>query len=44
MSAADHVYCLAVGSGLMRYRRPLPIYAGLATLLATGLASRKRSR
>lgn len=38
------VYCLAVASGLLRYRRPLPIYASLATLLASGLASRKRSR
>jgi hypothetical protein len=38
------VYCLAIASGLVRYRRPLPIYAGLATLLAGGLASRKRSR
>jgi hypothetical protein len=38
------VYCLAIASGLLRYRRPLPIYASLATLLASGLASRKRSR
>jgi hypothetical protein len=38
------VYCLAIASGLMRYRRPLPIYASLTTLLASGLASRKRSR
>jgi hypothetical protein len=38
------VYCLATASGLLRYRRPLPIYATLATLLASGLASRKRSR
>ena len=38
------VYCLAIASGLLRYRRPLPIYAGMATLLASGLASRKRSR
>ena len=38
------VYCLATASGLLRYRRPLPIYASLATLLASGLASRKRSR
>jgi hypothetical protein len=37
------VYCLAVASGLVRYRRPLPIYASLATLLASGLASRKRA-
>jgi hypothetical protein len=38
------VYCLATASGLLRYRRPLPIYASLATLLACGLASRRRSR
>jgi hypothetical protein len=38
------VYCLAITSGLLRYRRPLPIYVGLATLLASGVASRKRSR
>jgi len=38
------VYCLAIASGLLRYRRPLPFYASLATLLASGLASRKRSR
>lgn len=38
------VYCLATASGLLRYRRPLPVYASLATLLASGLASRKRSR
>jgi hypothetical protein len=38
------VYCLAIASGLLRYRRPLPIYASLATLLASGLASRRRSR
>jgi hypothetical protein len=38
------VYCLAITSGLLRYRRPLPTYASLATLLASGLASRKRSR
>lgn len=38
------VYSLAIASGLLRYRRPLPIYASLATLLASGLASRKRSR
>jgi hypothetical protein len=37
------VYCLATASGLLRYRRPLSIYASLATLLASGLASRKRS-
>ncbi len=29
---------------LLRYRRPLPIYASLATLLASGLTSRRRSR
>jgi hypothetical protein len=38
------VYCLATASGLLRYRRPLPIYASLVTLLASGLASRRRSR
>jgi hypothetical protein len=38
------VYCLAVASGLLRYRRPLPIYATLVTLLAGGLTSRRRSR
>ncbi len=38
------VYCLATASGLLRYRRPWPIYASLATLLASGLASRRRSR
>lgn len=38
------VYYLAIISGLLRYRRPLPIYASLAMLLAGGLASRKRSR
>jgi hypothetical protein len=38
------VYCLAIASGVLRYRRPLPIYASLATLLASALASRKRSR
>jgi hypothetical protein len=38
------IYCLAIASGLLRYRRPLPIYASLATLLASGLASRQRSR
>jgi hypothetical protein len=38
------VYCLATAAGLLRYRRPLPIYASLATLLASGLASRRRSR
>lgn len=38
------VYCLAIASGLVRYRRPLPVYAALATLLAGGLVSHKRSR
>jgi hypothetical protein len=38
------VYCLATAAGLVRYRRPLPVYAGLATLLASGLACRTRSR
>jgi hypothetical protein len=38
------VYCLALTAGPLRYRRPLPFYASLATLLASGLASRKRSR
>ncbi|HEY1687566.1 MAG TPA: hypothetical protein VGF95_01755 [Solirubrobacteraceae bacterium] len=38
------VYCLAIASGIVRYRRPLPVYAGLATLLASGLISRKRAR
>jgi hypothetical protein len=38
------IYCLAIASGILRYRRPWPIYASLATLLASGLASRKRSR
>ncbi|HEY2283414.1 MAG TPA: hypothetical protein VGH60_07680 [Solirubrobacteraceae bacterium] len=38
------VYCLAIASGLLRYRRPLPIYASLATLLVGGLTSRKRLR
>ena len=36
------VYCLATTSGLVRYRRPLPVYATLAALLASALASRKR--
>ncbi|HEY1450221.1 MAG TPA: hypothetical protein VGF47_04650 [Solirubrobacteraceae bacterium] len=36
-------YCLAVASGLLRYRHPLPVYAVLATLLASGLASRRRA-
>lgn len=34
------VYCLATATGLARYRRPLPVYAGLATLLAAGFAAR----
>jgi hypothetical protein len=38
------VYSLAIASGLLRHRRPLPIYASLVTLLASGLASRKRAR
>lgn len=38
------VYCVASASGLARYRGPLSAYAGLATLLASGLSSRKRSR
>jgi hypothetical protein len=38
------VYCLASAAGLVRHRRPLPVYAALATLLASGLASRRRSR
>ncbi len=38
------VYCVAIASGLARYRRPLPVYVGLATLLTSGLTSRKRSR
>jgi hypothetical protein len=42
--AASAVYCLAMISGLLRYRRPLPIYASLATLLASGLASPERTR
>jgi hypothetical protein len=37
------VYCLAIASGLLRYRRPVPIYATLATLLASALASRRKS-
>jgi hypothetical protein len=32
------------GAFLLRYRRPVPIYASLVTLLASGLAFRKRSR
>jgi hypothetical protein len=38
------IYCLAVASGLLRYRRPVSIYASLAALLASGLASRQSSR
>jgi hypothetical protein len=37
------VYCLAIASGLVRHRRPLSVYTGLAALLANGLVSRKRS-
>jgi hypothetical protein len=36
-----HVYCLATLSGLVRHRRPLPVYAILAALLAGTLTSRK---
>jgi hypothetical protein len=36
------VYCLATTTGLLRHRRPLPVYAGLAALLAGALISRKR--
>jgi hypothetical protein len=36
------VYGLAATSGLLRHRRPLPVYAGLGALLAGALASRKR--
>jgi hypothetical protein len=36
------VYCLATTSGLVRHRRPLPVYATLAALLAGALTSRKR--
>jgi hypothetical protein len=36
------VYCVAVTSGLLRHRRPLPVYASLPTLLAGGLSSRRR--
>jgi hypothetical protein len=36
------VYCVALASGLLRHRRPLPVYASLATLLAGGLSSRRR--
>lgn len=38
------VYCLATTSGLVRYRRPQPVYGALAVLLASALASRKPSR
>ena len=34
------VYCLASTSGLVRHRRPLPVYAGLAALLAGALTLR----
>lgn len=37
------VYCLAIASGILRYRRPLPIYASLAAVLGSALASRKSS-
>ncbi|HTA06115.1 MAG TPA: hypothetical protein VK774_07110, partial [Solirubrobacteraceae bacterium] len=37
------IYCLAVASGLLRYCRPLTVYAGLAMLLASGVASRRRT-
>ena len=37
------VYCLATISGLVRHRRPLPVYVALAALLAGALTSRKRS-
>jgi hypothetical protein len=36
------VYCLATMSGLVRHRRPLPVYAILAALLGGALTSRKR--
>ena len=36
------VYCVASISGLVRYRRPLPVYASLATLLVGSLTSRRR--
>jgi hypothetical protein len=38
------VYCLAIASGLVRYRRPLPVYAVWRRCWASGLASRKRVR
>lgn len=38
------VYCLATTTGLARHRRPLPVYAGIATLLAVGFAARGRRR
>ena len=38
------IYCLAITSGLVRYRRPLPVYAGLTALLASALTSRRRCR
>ncbi len=38
------VYCLATISGLVRHRRPLPVYAALAALLTGALTSRKRCR
>jgi hypothetical protein len=36
------VYCIASISGLVRYRRPLPVYATLAALLVGSLTSRMR--
>ena len=38
------VYCVAAASGLVRHRGPLPLYGGLAGLLAIGFASRRRHR
>lgn len=35
------IYCVAVTSGLLRYRRPLPVYASLATLLAGCVTARR---
>jgi hypothetical protein len=36
------IYCLAAASGLVRHRRPLPVYATLAVLLGGTLTTRKR--
>jgi hypothetical protein len=36
------VYCLAATSGLVRHRRPLPVYASLAGLLTGALTSRRQ--